>query len=385
MARKSLAQIVVPVSAIVAVVLLALFGLQLRNASNAPTDNQALSTTPCDKVGDAGYVNDCIHQEVPDGSFITDAHPGKAYASHLTISPALQGKDLTVAVQYRALNADGAPGSWWTHKRILWTAEDTSRSRERDITSCAPQTPGNYQMRTVVVAPQSQRTLTASALAKPAVFNNADARFSVIPVASTTANCEASSPQDQENVELFNQGNFEMVYQINAEFAQDGSATLTMSCPQFPANLGSTLSVELATQDGSQISRCGAGNAIRLSTAQIAESTNCVKSLCDLKVIASNNQTGTIYSQTDIRLTVNASLLQTFIPTLNPATVPVCNDTLSACLLSRTCTLSTDNIGELRLCSDPSSCSTPSDPATGYSVSSTVTFTVALNDKLVVA
>ncbi len=62
--------------------------------------------------------------------------------------------------------------------------------------------------------------------------------------------------------------------------------------------------------------------------------------LCDFDIVLSNRTTLTIYSQTNFQMPMTSGD-QIILPDLEPATLPICNNTLQPCLLNGSCTAPT--------------------------------------------
>lgn len=74
-----------------------------------------------------------------------------------------------------------------------------------------------------------------------------------------------------------------------------------------------------------------------------------------------NSQMCSIFADTLVAISMKNGD-QALKPSLNVASVPVCNEPAPSCLLSGSCTLTTDKTAALQLCSSSSSCSSSTTP-----------------------
>jgi hypothetical protein len=164
-------------------------------------------------------------------------------------------------------------------------------------------------------------------------------------------------------VEYFNQISFSQLISISVTDLGT-SFSLGLSCPQsqgpdFPPP---GYDLVLATWDRSQSVTCNSGT-IAITKAALPGLQYCQSggSTCLFSVTLSNSQTNTIFSTTEIQVDLNPGN-DTIIPQLLPATVPVCADPISECLLAGSCTPATKISTQLSLC--PGSSGTCSSPST---------------------
>jgi hypothetical protein len=346
------------------------------------------SSQDCDQTGDASSLDDCVHRAVEAISEEQKIPAGKEFVSHITINKSLQGHDLVLVTQYRNQRADGTFGSWWSHRATHWFAEDTSKSTERDITTCAPAKAGGYEMRTVMVssaASRGARLATGSALA-PSAGVVPSAMYTVQTSAleqTSTSGCERSA-SDELNVEYFNQLNFENLITINVQ-ASATSYNLTLECPTPLPGVASDLRVVMATPDSAQMTDCSTGADVTtpiVIPASGPQNKNwCPRALtCEVTIFAESRSTGTIYSTTLVAIklpspTPNAHM--NYSPQLYAATLPICDITLK---FGPGFYPPITNEGPLSLCEESTSCNTP--PPSGYSLDSPVYFQTFLVDKI---
>jgi len=386
--RLNANNIVMTLAVIIAAVLIVGFANVIATTPVGSTlsSSEDKNSQQCDSTGDADFADDCIHTVVDSFAKGEAVLPGKPFTSHVSIAPKLQGRDLIIVTQFRAVNADGTFGKWWTHKRTHWASEDTSVSTTRDLTSCAPSREGGYQMRTVLVAPAASRkpmaTAAASAPASTPAALVPNELYSVNTASLKQANstqCQ-NSPQDQENVEYFNMQTFDDAYSLTVTVTES-AYSVALSCPQSISGLASDLYVFIETGDNTQRGVCNYPNSttpsvISLPLSQTGPTAWCSSKLvCEITIFAESASTGTIYSSTLMKLETPTTT--TIIPQLMPATLPVCENTINPCVLAGTCTLTSGKLGELSLCSDSETCTPPPTNST-YSYNENVYFQTAI-------
>lgn len=386
--RLTANNIVMALAIVIAAVLIAGFTAVVTTTpvGSTLTPQHNSSIHGCDNTSDADADDDCIGTSVDAFSAGESVEAGKQFSTMVTIAPNLQGRDLIIITQYRTVNADGSTGKWWTHKSTHWHAEENSRSTTKEIIACAPPREGGHHMRTVLLSSSATRKADVKTEATPQAAPAVPATLYRVSTASfkqsTAVTCE-NSADDETNIEIFNMQNFNELYTLQlARTSTD--YTVTMQCPPSIGPAGQNLLVIAATQDGSQRSVCDPDGAqpasITLSAAAIAQTPGCSTTLmCELNIFAENRITGTIYSTTVIEVSfskIGSGAAEEYIPELNPATLPICDNTLNPCLVEGTCTLSTEKTGALSLCESSTSCTLP--PNSPYSVDSNVYFQTAL-------
>ncbi|MFM7693163.1 MAG: hypothetical protein ACKO7U_02475 [Actinomycetota bacterium] len=207
----------------------------------------------------------------------------------------------------------------------------------------------------------------------------------MVPNGGTPGAC-ANSADDESNIELFNMWSYMEEFEIQISGIDPGATTpptIALDCPERPSpTIGTTLGIGLFLAGQETGVGCnGAGIALDRTTLLARGYPECVVRSgvpsCRVTLIAWNTVTQVIYSETQIMLVLNGN--QTMIPDLNPATRPLCNNTLNDCLLEGTCVLSTQQEGQLRLCESPTSCSAL-PPSPGWGVSDSIYFQTAIRD-----
>jgi hypothetical protein len=382
--RLNANNIVMTLAVIIAAVLTVGFAnvIATTRVGSTLSSSEDKNSQQCDSTGDANFADDCIHTVVDSFAKGEAVLPGKPFTARVSIAPTLQGKDLIIVTQFRAVNADATFGKWWTHKRTHWASEDTSVSTTRDLTSCAPSREGGYQMRTVMITPASSRkpvAQDANASTPAAMVPHELYRVNTTSLKQAPATQCQNSPDDMENVEYFNMQAFNETYFLNIEVT-GSDYKITLGCPHPISTVASNLHVFVETGDNTQRGECNyqgsTPSVITIASTKIGSTAWCTSKLtCDVTIFAENAYTGTIYSSTLMRLHMNVSA--SIIPNLEPATLPICENTINPCELTGQCSLTSGKLGELSLCSDPSACTPPS--GTGYSLNSNVYFKVALN------
>lgn len=173
-----------------------------------------------------------------------------------------------------------------------------------------------------------------------------------------------NSPDDLDIIEYFNEIEFsENIYIIIADGGTEFN--LMLSCPprETPTFPPPNFNLQMSTEDNSQSMACNTGsitiNKNQLSSFSLGYCMN--GSICTFLITLNNSETDTIYSQTLLDMTMMTGN-QTYIPNLNPATLPLCPSNFNPCLLSDTCPLSPDKEGDLELCESSTSCISPSLP-----------------------
>ena len=195
-------------------------------------------------------------------------------------------------------------------------------------------------------------------------------------------NCD-ESPQDEAIIEYFNEMSFLDSFQL---IVRDiGTAySVALDCPTGDGQPGGFL-FQLATADQSQIIDCNSA-AITFDKSELHFGTldDCdERLLCRLLATLSHEETGTVYSQTTIDIQFTIGMAETFIPTLDPATLPQCTQPLTACLQDGSCQVTTSKQGAIQLCESADACAQPTvTPAneitTGYSYNDQIYFQTAI-------
>lgn len=187
--------------------------------------------------------------------------------------------------------------------------------------------------------------------------------------ASAQLNC-TNSPDDEMIIEYFNQMEFNEEYEII--LMDNGTAwNLALSCPEPISSTlpPSTLNLVITSLDPTSPgpatgSSCQSG-IIAIDKTKLKNKlyNSCsTGNTCRFDIILSNKQTKTIYCSTVYAIEMTNGN-QTILPNLEPATLPICNNTINSCLISNTCSLSSEPYGELKLCESSLSCVTPPNSA----------------------
>ncbi len=178
------------------------------------------------------------------------------------------------------------------------------------------------------------------------------------------------SADDENIIEYFNQIEFSEDIAIIA-VDQGTQYNLQLSCPpRESANVPSpNFLLTMYTANSSSSMTCNEG-AIVLPKAGMPQSPFCSAggSLCSFDIVLSNLSTGTIYCSTEVMITFTPGMNATIIPNLNPATLPISDETTSGS--------STPSTGNIDLCESSVSCTDPSPSPTSptYSYNSNVYF-----------
>ncbi len=174
-------------------------------------------------------------------------------------------------------------------------------------------------------------------------------------------NC-TNSPQDETIIEYFNEIDFEDLIEIIV--TDTGKAYgVTLSCParvnaDFPP---SDFDLMMTTAANTMPISCDGGSETFNyvpSPPTASELPSCNWPNCNFFITLKNKTTGTVYSQTETQITFPGGN-STFLPELNPATLPICNNTINGCIVDGTCSLSTEKLGNLTLCESSTSCLPP--------------------------
>ena len=312
----------------------------------------------CDANGDVRREDDCLRHVHRGGTKdgLVPQH-GKVSLS-LGMHRSMWGSAFTGEVQYRRLNAEGAPiGPWSPMAGFALEPRHTKDGVVDTIHSCAPEYRGTYEMR-VALAPTKAtgaalRARAGSVLASPASASTAAKAATVGAGAvvtssptrvTTTRNVRCSDdPADFANVEYFNMMVFNQGYAIVSTPVGPATAptgvAMTLSCPTPPASVPLDLTVTMTTLDGSQTTSCG-GQPMTFDKASYSTPDHACKpsfrdTCVDVRLTASSTTTGTVYSTTEWMVSLAMSPFTSY-PNFEPATVPICNNTFSFGMTSPT-------------------------------------------------
>lgn len=321
----------------------------------------------CDPTGDRRAADDCVTHVHVGAAADGRVASGEEIAIRQHLDGALRGAALTTEVQARRVHRGGEKGPWVVVRRLRWPAAMTAKGGTRDIRVCVAALAGRYQFRTATRVPRA--VLEGRAGRALAVILATSAPTGVTVPNGGTAGACVNSPDDEADVELFNQWNFMDEFEIEIAGAAPGATTPTtiaLSCPERPSpEIGATLGIGLfLAGQGTGVGCNGAGIALDRKTLMAGGYPECsvrngVPS-CRVTLFAWNTETQAIYTETQIMLVLNGD--QTLIPNLLPATAPLCNSTLNDCLLEGSCSLPTEQEGQLQLCESPTSCAAPPPP-----------------------
>lgn len=338
------------------------------------------ATTGCDLTGDSRRADDCITHAHVGATADGNMRPGDTITIRQRIADALRGRPLVVEVQMRRVARDGKKGSWVGLRRTRWSAADTAAHASRTVDVCRAGVAGRYEFRTVTNVPRS-----ASADRSPrqaAVQTATSASTSVLLPNRALANGCPNSPDDEAIIEYFNEVNFSEDFYISI-IDNGTSFSLTLACPPQqtpyfpPVNFGMVLAL------GGVPAGVGCnGGAIVLDKVAMNGYDACqdLGRVCTFDILAYNESTQAVYSDTIVMISF-ANGNTTYIPNLNPATIPLCPSSFNSCMLTGQCSLSTTKTGELSLCdsADASTCTPPPTNNT-YSYNENIYFQTAIQN-----
>ena len=128
------------------------------------------------------------------------------------------------------------------------------------------------------------------------------------------------SDDDEMIIEYFNQENFNQAFVIEVARDTTGVSEFTLLCPERESENIPPESFDVVLSDVTGTNQSSCTNPLPIALP--AGSPACTaQGLCDFTVTVRNTQTGSVYSQTELRL---ESIPGEVIPELNPATLPVC-------------------------------------------------------------
>lgn len=146
-----------------------------------------------------------------------------------------------------------------------------------------------------------------------------------------------NSPEDEAIIEYFNEIEFsEDVYVIIVDTGT--TFQLSLSCPpqQSPYFPPPNFEIQMATSDKSSSITCNTGQ-FTIQKPTLAQQTFCSgNDTCTFEVTVLNEATSAVYSTTEIQLELTNGN-NTYIPNLNPATLPLCPSTFNPCVLTGQC------------------------------------------------
>lgn len=187
--------------------------------------------------------------------------------------------------------------------------------------------------------------------------------------AAAQLNC-TNSNNDELIIEYFNEQTFNETFVLEIIQSSDASSfNVQLSCPPResfeipPADFYLWMS---SLHTSTPVASCGGGTLSfdnSRSAKNLAVCPDWPK--CLFNIVLQNKTTDMIYSQTEYQIEFMGN--STVIPQLEPATLPICNNTINNCLLDDSCSLSSEKLGSLTLCDSSSSCvSPPNSNSYGY-------------------
>ncbi len=340
------------------------------------------ATKGCDLTGDTRRANDCITHSHVGATADGNMRPGDTITIRQRIADSLRGRPLVVEVQMRRVARDGKKGSWVGLRRTRWSAADTAAHASRTVDVCRAGVAGRYEFRTVTNVPRSA-SLDRSPRETSVQTATSASTTVLLPNRALASGCP-NSPDDEEIIEYFNQIALgEDIYPIIID--QGTSFSVTLSCPPQqsvyfpPQNFGMIMALEGAPGGVG----CN-GGAIVLDKSTMTSGgydacqDNGIVIVCTFDFLAYNEATQAVYSDTIAMITITNGQ-NTYIPNLNPGTIPICPSNFNPCILTGTCTLTPSKTGSLTLCdsADGSSCTSPPVPVT-YHYNENIYFQTAL-------
>ena len=334
-------------------------------------------------AGDTKRANDCITHSHVGATADGNMRPGDTITIRQRIADSLRGRPLVVEVQMRRVARDGKKGSWVGLRRTRWSAADTAAHASRTVDVCRAGVAGRYEFRTVTNVPRSASSDRSPRQAP--VQTATSASTTVLLPNRALANGCPNSPDDEMIIEYFNEIEFSMdIYAIVID--QGTSFSLTLSCPPQqspyfpPANFGMIMALEGAPGG---VGCNGGAIVLDKSTMTSGGYDACQDNgiVCTFNFLAYNEATQAVYSDTIVMITFTNGN-NTYIPNLNPGTIPICPSNFNPCILTGTCTLTSSKTGALSLCdsTDGSACAAPPSNNT-YSYNENVYFQTAIQSK----
>ena len=340
------------------------------------------ATTGCDLTGDTRRADDCITHSHVGATADGNMRPGDTIKIRHRIADALRGRPLVVEVQMRRVARDGKKGSWVGLRRTRWSAADTAAHASRTVDVCRAGVAGRYEFRTVTRVPNAALSGPA---ARQAVGQFAISAWTTVNLPNRAVpNVCPNSPDDETIIEYFNEIEFsEDLYMIIID--QGTSFAVEWSCPpqQSPYFPPPSFAMSVSLEGAPAGIGCNNG-AIVLDKATMAsggyDACQSLSRVCTFDILLFNSTTQAVYSDTIVKITFTDGN-DTYIPNLNPATIPLCPANFNPCLLTGQCSLSTTKTGALSLCdgADGSTCTPPPTNNT-YSYNENIYFQTAIQN-----
>lgn len=341
------------------------------------------ATRGCDLTGDANRADDCITHSHVGATADGNMRAGDTISLREHVAEALRGRPLVVEVQVRRVARDGRKGTWVGLRRTRWTAAGTAAHATRTVDVCRAKLAGRYEFRTATRVPRAALTGPASRQAAGQIATSAPTMVN-LPNRGVPGGCP-NSPDDEVIIEYFNEVEFDQdLYVVMQD--QGTSFALTLSCPPQqspnlpPANFGLVMALE-----GAPTGMPCNGGPIVLDKATLDSGSyaGCVSQpgvpRCTFDFLAYDEQTQVVYSDTIVEIAMTPGTPNTtYIPNLNPATLPICPANLNPCILTGQCSLSTTKVGTLALCTGADSCAPPHSSG-AYSYNENVYFQTSIS------
>lgn len=184
----------------------------------------------------------------------------------------------------------------------------------------------------------------------------------------------SNSQEDEIIIEYMNMLSFDE--EISVSIVDKGTQfVVSLACPPpfSPTLPPDDFHLQLSSTDQAHVSSCEGGSIIldksQLKQKRIPFCANGI--VCNFVIELSNRETAAVYSTTDLEITMTNGN-STLIPQLEPATMPVCGNTINQCLTINACTLSSEPVGAISLCDSQQCASQPN--ADGYSYNESAYF-----------
>lgn len=339
------------------VVVASVFALLLPPAVAAPV-NAADSSAPatvakqgshsCDWRGDRKRADDCVTHTLAGRAGDGVVAAGKTFRVRMRGHDALNGLRVSARVQVRKIGRDATfVGDWKRVRMVSWSAAD-----KRTVVVRAPRSRASYTIRVKALIPSAKGSMRSRAFGTGVASAGAISATSA-PTILSTEGCP-NGPDAETMIEYFNQIEFEediylLIYDGDVPAPSGADATtpqgtfaIQLSCPPqvtpyFPP---ADFQISLSTGDGTESVTCN-DDLITLKKAQMSELAYCEDSGtdCTFVVVASDKATGGVFSTTELMVTFFAGN-NTYIPDLQPATLPLCPETFDPCVLTGDCALS---------------------------------------------
>jgi hypothetical protein len=321
----------------------------------------------CDPTGDAQRADDCIAHAHVGATADGTMRAGQTITLRQRIADPLRGRPLVVEVQVRRVNRDGTPGPWIGLRRSRWAAAQTAARATRTVDVCRARLAGRYQFRTATRVPRAARTGGAARQAAGTVATSAPTTV-LLPNQGVAGACP-NSPDDEVIVEYFNEIEYnEDFYVVITD--QGASFAVALSCPpqQSPFFPPSDFSLSMTLEGAPTGVDCN-GASITLDKATLTSGgyAGCQAGrVCGFTFLVTNRTSQAVYSDTLVLITFTDGST-TYIPNLNPATIPICASNLNPCLLTGQCGQSTaTKYGAIPLCTSGTCVPPPARPSKSY-------------------